>query len=413
KGDGDVMQEQQDTARGIVIVGAGQAGARAAEAARSAGYAGRITLIGAEAHLPYERPQLSKEMLLDVEAPLQMVRDAEGWAALNIDVVTGARIVSGDIRKSVVVAEDGRLFFYDKLLIATGTAARRLPALEAGPLPVLTLRTIEDALALRAHLRPGLRLAVVGGGVIGLEAAAAATKMGATVTVIEAAATLLSRALPPVVSDFLRARHEQAGVVFRLGQPPISATAEGVVLASGEVVPADLILVGIGVEPELDLARSLGLEIDSGIKVDGHGRTSVHNVFAAGDVVSQWCAWHGRAMRIETWANAQNQAAAAARSMVGELTAYQDAPWFWTNQYELNIQVVGNAVGGEVVVRGTPAGGRFSVANLVAGEVVGAVTVNMPKDMASLRRLVAARRSLAADELKDPGFDLRRAAAVR
>lgn len=407
------MQENQDAARGIVIVGAGQAGARAAEAARGAGYPGRITLIGAEDRLPYERPQLSKELLLDAEAPLQTIRDADGWASLNIDIVVGRAIVSGDARKSVVVADDGRLFFYDTLLIATGTVPRRLPALEAGPLPVLTLRTVEDTLAFRGHLRPGLRLAVVGGGVIGLEAAAAAAKTGAAVTVIEAASSLLSRALPPVVSDFLRARHEAAGVSFRLGQPPVSATAEGVVLASGEVVPADLILVGVGVEPALDLARSLGLEIDNGIKVDAYGRTSVPGIFAAGDVVSQWCSWHGRFMRVETWANAQNQAAAAARSMVGELTAYQDAPWFWTNQYDLNIQVVGNAVRGAEVVRGDPAGGRFSVVNLIAGEVVGAVTVNMPKDMASFRRLVAARRSLAADDLKDPGFDLRRAAAAR
>lgn len=407
----NLMQGNRNAVPGVVIVGAGQAGARAAEAMRGAGYGGRITLIGAESHLPYERPQLSKATLLDAEAPVATIRDREGWQALGVDLVLDTRIVSGDADRHLVTADDGRVFPYDKLLIATGTTPRRLKELETGVLPVLPLRSVEDALALRRHLAPGVRVAIVGGGVIGLEVAAAAVKAGATATVIEAAPSLLARALPPVVADFLKARHEQAGVVFRLGRAPVGLSASGVALADGETIPADVVVVGIGVEPELELARSLGADIDQGILVDDFGRTSVTDVFAAGDVASRPCPWNGRVLRIETWANAQNQAAAAARTMVGEPMAYRDPPWFWTDQYDLNIQVVGHATApGTVVVRGDPAAGRFSALTLAGGVVVGAVTVNAPKDMASLRRLVAASRHLTAQEAGDPGFDLRKAA---
>ncbi|PWR20959.1 NAD(P)/FAD-dependent oxidoreductase [Zavarzinia compransoris] len=404
------MQGIADKAPGIVIVGAGQAGARAAEAARGAGFSGRITLIGAEPHLPYERPQLSKATLIEDGAPIVSIRDGAGWAALGVEVVAGTRIAGGDAAGRTVTAEDGRVFPYDALLIATGTAPRRLPVLETGALPVLALRSVEDALALRRHLAPGARIAIVGGGVIGLEVAAAAAKAGAAATVIEAAPSLLARALPAPVAAFLKARHETAGVTFRLGRVPVGLSPEGVALADGEVVPADAVVVGIGVEPELELARSLGLAVDQGILVDDCGRTSVPGVFAAGDVASRACPWLGRVARTETWANAQNQAAAAARTMVGQDTAYGDPPWFWTDQYELNIQVVGNAAAGDIVLRGDPAAGRFTAIALAGGIVAGAVTVNTPKDMAALRRLVAGRRSLAADEAGDPGFDLRKAA---
>ncbi|WP_165837544.1 NAD(P)/FAD-dependent oxidoreductase [Zavarzinia aquatilis] len=405
------MQGNRNATPGVVIVGAGQAGARAAEAVRGAGYAGTITLIGAEAHMPYERPQLSKATLLEDGAPVIMIRDGEGWRALGVDVVPATRIVTGDAGRHVVVADDGREFPYDKLLIATGTTPRRLPAVEAGPLPVLPLRSIEDAQALRRHLAPGVRVAIVGGGVIGLEVAAAAVKAGATATVIEAAPGLLARALPPVVADFVKARHEREGVTFRLGRAPVGQSAAGVEIEGGETVPADVIVVGIGVEPELALARSLGAEIDQGILVDECGRTSVADVFAAGDVASRFCPWNGRVLRIETWANAQNQAAAAARTMVGEAMAYRDPPWFWSDQYDLNIQVVGHAAApGTTVLRGDPATGRFSALTLAGGTVIGAVTVNAPKDMASLRRLVAAGRPLSAQEAGDTAFDLRKAA---
>lgn len=405
------MTDSADRAAGIVIVGAGQAGARAAEALRTAAYGGPITLIGAESHLPYERPQLSKATLIETGAPVTMIRDAEGWRELGVRVVTDTRIADGDAARREIVAEDGRVFPYDRLLIATGTVPRPLMLEGDGALPLFPLRAIGDALALRRHLTPGQRLAIIGGGVIGLEVAAAAVGAGAVATVIEAAPGLLARALPAPVADFLKARHEKEGVTFRLGQVPVGLSAAGVVLAGAGVIPADAIVVGIGVEPELALARRLDLAIDQGILVDDCGRTSVPDIFAAGDVASRYCPWQGRVARTETWANAQNQAVAAARTMAGQETPCQDPPWFWTDQYDLNIQVVGNATGpGEIVLRGDPNNGRFTAIRLSDGIAAGAVTINTPKDMAALRRLVAGRRPLAAHEAGDPAFDLRKAA---
>lgn len=396
----------------FIIVGAGQAGARAAEALRAAGHQGGITLIGEEAHAPYERPQLSKETLLSPDGAVKLIRQAADWQALGVDLVTGTRIVSGDAADRVLQADDGRVFPYARLLLATGTRPRRLPAIDAGPVPVLTLRTIGDAMALRGHLRPGLRLVIIGGGVIGLEAAAAATAKGADVTLVEAAPGLLARAFPTLVADHLRRRHEAAGVSFHLGQAPVGMAGDAVRLADGTDLPADLVLVGIGVEPVPEPARALGVAGEDGVRVDAYGRTSVPGIFAAGDGTSHWCPWAGRFTRVETWANAQNQAVAAAWTMAGQPRAYEDPPWFWTNQYEQNIQVVGNPLRGVANVRGDVGSGRFSVISTLDGTVTGAVTVNMPKDMGSLRRLVAARARVAAADLENPGFDLRRALAA-
>lgn len=405
------MARSAGPTRDIVIVGAGQAGARAAEALRAAGHADGITLIGAERHLPYERPQLSKATLLEDGAPVTMIRDDAGWQSLGVKIVTGTTIVDGDPEMRLITSKDGRIFHYGQLLIATGTTPRRLTALEGRGIPVFTLRSVEDARGLRECLTPGARLAIIGGGVIGLEVAAAAAKAGAAVTVIEAAPALLARALPPAVAAFVRARHEAAGVAFHLGKVPVDLSDAGLHLSDGTVIAADAIVVGIGVEPEVGLARKLGIVIDQGIPVDDGGRTSVAGVFAAGDVVSRYCPWLGRVARTETWANAQNQAVATARTMAGQETAYRDPPWFWTDQYELNIQVVGNPVGGgETVLRGDPAAGRFTAIHMADGIVLGAATVNAPKDMAALRRLVAGQRHLAAQEAGDPAFDLRKAA---
>ncbi|RJF89384.1 pyridine nucleotide-disulfide oxidoreductase [Oleomonas cavernae] len=397
----------------IVIIGAGQAGARAAEALRAAGHAGAVTLIGAEAHPPYERPQLSKEMLLKTDAVPAFVRSAPDWATLGVDLVTGAEIADGDIERGHVAAKDGRVFGFDKLMFATGTVPRRLPALEAGPIPVHYLRTIDDACALRRGFVPGARIVAVGGGVIGLEAAAAAVAQGARATVIEAAPRLLARALPEVVAGFLRRRHEQAGVEFHFGQVPVGANAQGVVLADGRVVPADLIVVGVGVDPVVGLAERLGLAGGQGIKVDAHGRTELPHIFAAGDVALQWSRCHDRWTRIETWANAQNQAIAAARTMAGQDSPYGDPPWFWSDQYDVNLQVLGDAVADDLVLRGDVEAGRFTLIALRAGEVVGAVTVNAARDMAALRRIVAGRQRPARADLENPAFDLRRAAAPK
>lgn len=391
----------------VAIVGAGQAGARAAEALRAGGHLGQIFLIGEEPHAPYERPQLSKEILLDAAATPATIKDRVGWAALGVDLRTGSRVAGCDLNARTLELEEGGKFAFDRLVLATGVAPRMAGALEGSGVPVRTLRTIEDALLLRGVFRPGARIVLIGGGVIGLETAAAAAKVGCSVTVVEAATTLLSRALPPVVASFLQRRHEAEGVAFLFGVVGIAVEAGALVLSDGSRLPADCIVVGIGGEPRVSLAEQVGLDCAEGIRVDAYGRTDAPGVFAVGDVASQWNEQRGRWGRVETWANAQNQAIAVARSMVGQDVPYCDAPWFWTDQYDVNIQVAGELIGADLVVRGDIASGRFSVLGLQDGVLCGAITVNNRKDMAVLRKL-ATRRVNRAD-LENPSFDLRKA----
>ena len=396
----------------IVIAGAGQAGGRAAEALRAAGFAGAITMVGAEPHAPYERPQLSKQFLNAPAAEVAYLKGDGQWRDdLGVDLVTGAALTAGDAARRVVADGEGREYRYDRLLIATGTVARELPLLAAAGTKVHTLRSIEDAARLRPHLHARARVVVIGGGVIGLEAASAAAKLGCEVDVVEAAPHLLARAFPKIISDVVEARHRAAGVRFHFGATVKAATAAGVELDNGARLAADIILVGVGVDPAPGLAQALGLAADGGIAVDACGATAIEGISCAGDIALQWSPWHGRRMRIETWANAQNQAIATARNMVGEPRAYTDPPWFWTDQYDLNIQVVGDLAAADLVVRGAPEGGRFSVGALRDGELVGAVAVNAAKDMASFRRLVAAHAKLAPTDLASPNFDLRKAMA--
>ncbi len=397
----------------IVIAGAGQAGARAAEAMRGAAFAGTITLVGREPHLPYERPQLSKELLLGTRDEAEPIKSAAAWGELGIDLVLGKEVVDFDRIGRLARLSDGSALPCDRLLIATGTRPRRLPFLEGGPLPVHYLRTIEDSDAIRRALVAKARLAIIGGGVIGLEAAAAAAQAGCAVTVIEAAPSLLGRALPALASDFLKSRHQAHGVAFRLGVAPEGVDRDGLVLADGSRVAADAILVGIGVEPETALAERLGLATADGIEIDHYGGTTDQTIFAAGDVALQFSPWHGRRLRIETWANAQDQAIATARSMVGLKAPYDNPPWFWSDQYDINLQVVGDPLGPDPILRGDPAAGRFSLIVLRDGRINGAVVINAPRDMAMLRRLTASLAAVARSDLADPAFDLRRALAAK
>lgn len=393
----------------IVIVGAGQAGARAAEALRANGHVGAVTVLGAEAHLPYERPQLSKDILLgEGEVPIRFIRDAAAWAALGIDLVTGAAVAECDPQRRVVRLADGRVHSYDRLVLATGTVARRLPGCETGTAPVRYLRTIADARAIRQGLVRDARVVIVGGGVIGLEVAAAAVVAGCRVTIVEAAPTLLSRAFPTAASAFLLRRHRAAGVEFVLGAEPASADADAVVLGDGHRLAADMIVVGIGAQPSSELACAMGLDAVHGIRVDAFGQTDQEGVFAVGDVTQQWHPHVRRWARVETWANAQNQAIAAAKSLAGVPTAYADPPWFWTDQYADNLQIVGDMAAGDVVARGDVASDAFALIAIDDGIVRGALTVNRRADMAVFRRLAAGGVRLVTGNVEDPSFDLRK-----
>lgn len=396
----------------IVIVGAGQAGGCAAEALRKAGHCGPITLLGAEVHAPYERPPLSKTMLTDAEPHAPFMRAEGYWSELDVQLLTGKPAVACDIKMRRMVLQGGDEIPFDKLLFATGTTPRRLPLIERSGLPTFYVRTLEDSQALRSALKPNTRVALVGGGVIGLEVAASATRLGCQVTVIEALDRLLARALPEAVSNYLIGLHESHGVKFRLGVSVQSADVNGLVLSDGSRVDADVVVIGIGVAPCTELAKSIGAGSDEGIPVDAYGATAVADAFATGDVALQFSRWHGRKLRIESWANAQNQSISVASNMIGQKNEYTAVPWFWSDQYDLNLQIVGDGSGQKidnVIVVRSHGEGRFATFSLRDGVLVGATTVNSPKDMSALRKLVAASAQIAPDDLENPAFDLRRA----
>jgi p-cumate 2,3-dioxygenase ferredoxin reductase subunit len=393
----------------IVIAGAGQAGGRAAEALRARGFRGAITMLGEELHPPYERPQLSKDMLTAPDTPLAYIKQTGDWHELKVRLETAAAVVDCDGDRHTVSTADGRSFRYDRLLIATGTRPRRLAALADGDLDVQYLRNVEDALRFRRSIQRKSRIVIVGGGVIGLEAACAAAGQGCAVTVIESEPRLLARAFPAIVSDLVTARHRSHGVKFSFGTTVTGRSPEGVKLSNGAEIAADIVLVGIGVEPVTAVAERLRLPCSGGIAVDACGRTAAADVFCAGDAALQWSRCHGRAIRVETWANAQNQAIAVATNMIGDAREYHDPPWFWTDQYDLNIQVAGDMREADHVLRGAPASGKFSVVAMRGAELVGALSVNAAKEMAVLRRLIAAGRRPARADLESPAYDLRAA----
>jgi p-cumate 2,3-dioxygenase ferredoxin reductase subunit len=395
----------------VVIVGAGQAGARAAEALRAAGHRGSITLVGEEGHLPYERPQLSKSILIDTEPNPVFIRTAKAWTDLDVALSTSSRVVAADISRRQVGLADGRELPFDQLLLATGTRARRLPELENTALPVRYLRCMNDALALRRALEPGKTVVLIGGGVIGLEVAAAAVARGCKVVVLERANTLLPQIGSPALSRYAHQLHASKGVDIVCAASIKQVTSGGIELHDGRSFPADMILVGVGVEPSADIAHQLGLPLDQGVKVTQAGATAVDGVYAAGDVAEQWSRCHDRWMRVENWANAQNQAIATAKNMAGAQTIYDAPPWFWSDQYDANIQIVGHPGGGEEIVRGDVGQGRFTTISVRGGEVIGGITVNSARDMAVLRRLVASRKPVRNIDLENPAFELKRSLA--
>jgi NADPH-dependent 2,4-dienoyl-CoA reductase/sulfur reductase-like enzyme len=270
---------------------------------------------------------------------------------------------------------------------------------------------MNDAVALRQALEPGKSVVLVGGGVIGLEVAAAAVARGCKITILERANALLPQIGSPALSRYAHQLHGAKGVDIVCAASIKQATTDGIELHDGRFFPADLILVGVGVEPSADIAHQLGLQVDHGIKVTQTGATAIDGVYAAGDVAEQWSRCHDRWMRIENWANAQNQAIATAKNMAGTETLYDAPPWFWSDQYDANLQIVGHPGGGEEIVRGDVGQGRFTTISVRDGEVVGGITVNSARDMAVLRRLVASRKSVRNIDLENPAFELKRSLA--
>ncbi|KRP48279.1 NADPH-dependent 2,4-dienoyl-CoA reductase, sulfur reductase [Pseudomonas libanensis] len=321
----------------LIIVGAGHAGGRAALTLREEGYTGRLILVGDEAHLPYERPPLSKGVLQgSTDLAGCSLCDSARLAVLGIEHIAGNPVSRLDPQQHRLQLADGQWLTYTGLLLATGGWARRLPEAQA---PVFYLRTHDEAVALRDRLRPGSRLVVVGGGFIGLEVAATARGLGCEVTLLEAGPRLASRVLPAPISAALLALHREQGVDVRLNAALECIHADAVQLVDGQRLPCDLVVAGIGMQPNIELAAAAGLEVGQGIRVDAQLRTSASDIYAAGDVCEFRLA--GIYQRQETWRNAEAQGRHAALNLLGRALPFETLPGFWSDQYDWGLQTVG------------------------------------------------------------------------
>ena len=399
----------------MMIIGAGEAGAAAAIALRDGGYVHDIILAGAEQHAPYERPPLSKQVLThegDVSPPYISV--VAKFAELNIIHVQQA-VAEINPAAKMTRCVTGRELTYSKLLIATGANPRKLTL--PGAEHVVYLRTFSDALHLRAAFRPGRQVIVIGGGFIGLECAASARQRGSNVTVVEAAPRILMRGVPPEIAAFIEARHRAEGVGFRIGTGLERIEAEDkkkiLILQDGTRLEADIILAGIGATPEVALAAAAGLTLDNGICVNAELQTSNPDIYAAGDCCSfPHPLYDNRRMRLEAWRNAQDQGRFVAANMLGGHDIYGAVPWFWSDQYDMHLQVAGMGDGAAQTLSrdmGDDARLMFHMATdgrLLAASGVGPIG-KIAKDIRLAEMLIAKRAAPDASKLVDPNFKLK------
>jgi NADPH-dependent 2,4-dienoyl-CoA reductase/sulfur reductase-like enzyme len=397
---------------GIVVVGAGIAGISAVEHLRAQGYDGRLTVIGAEDELPYDRPPLSKELLLGQRGPDDIrLRPAAWYDDNDVRLRLGVPVRALVPGAAGVTLADGGVERADLVLLATGGRPRTLAVPGAGHPAVTVLRTLPDGLALRDRIRPGIRLGVVGAGLVGAEVTASATALGAEVTLIDPFARPLERAVGPDIAEALHARHRRHGV--RLVEDAVAAVedrGEGVRLRLGhraDPVDCDLVVVGVGIERDLSLATGAGLATDGGILVDAGQRTSHPQVFAAGDV-ARTVGPTGPLPPVEHWDAALREGRAAAAAMLGRPAPPARAPWFWSDRYGLHLEVVGELQGAEVtVVRGALDSDAFTVLAVRAGRCVGAASVNRAAEIRAVRRLIERGVPVDLDRLRDESVDLR------
>jgi 3-phenylpropionate/trans-cinnamate dioxygenase ferredoxin reductase subunit len=407
--------------RGTLVIGASQAGLQIATSLRELGDRGPITLLGDEAAAPYQRPPLSKDFLAgDADASTLGFRKPEFYAEAGITLMCGERVTSvtldpdGMAGSGVAETAGGRALKFDRLALAVGGHARRLEVAGSDLAGICYLRTIEDAVALRSQLRGAARVVVVGGGFIGLEAAAVARKAGKQVTVVEAAERLLARAVAPAMSDFYHRAHTRRGtrVVLSTGVSAFEGTqgrVTGVRLADGSLLEADVVVVGVGLVAHTELAEQLGLKCDGGIVVDSFARTTEPFVVAAGDctVLPHPLTGVDR-VRLESVQNAVAQGRAAAATLMGRLEETRSVPWFWSDQDDLKLQIAGLNVGyDDYVVRGEPDDEQFSVLYYGQGRLLAVDAVNRPIDYMTVRKALTAGATIERTRAGDPGIPLK------
>jgi len=397
----------------IVIVGGGHAGAQAVDSLRRDGFAGRLVLVAAEPLLPYQRPPLSKNFLAgEFDADRLPIRHAQYYETAHCEVLLGNPAVAIDTAGHRLALADGTTLEYGKLVLAIGGHARPLPVPGADLAGVHVLRTLADVNAIRARIAPGIRAAIVGAGYIGLECAATLRKLGVEVTVIEMMERVMSRVVAPEMSRFYLKEHVAHGVAVligrRVGAFIGSGKLEAVECTDGTRVPAQLAIVGIGLVPDTALAADAGLICEDGITVDEHCRTSDPDIYAIGDCCNHPSARYGRRIRLESVDNAFEQARTAAANICGKPTVHDKVPWFWSDQYELKLQIVGLSQHYDsVVLRGDPDSRAFSCCYLRDGELIALDAVNHARDFMAARKLIAERARPDMIRLADPAVALR------
>jgi 3-phenylpropionate/trans-cinnamate dioxygenase ferredoxin reductase subunit len=393
----------------VAIVGAGHGGAQAAIMLRQLKFEGSVALIGDEPEPPYERPPLSKEYLSGEKAfERTLIRPASFWPERDVDLLLGRRVTAVDPAGHRLTFADGEQLGYGKLIWATGGAPRRLSCAGHDLKGLHTVRTKADVDAMLGELEGTARVVVIGGGYIGLEAAAVLSKFGKQVVLLEALDRVLARVAGEQLSRFYEAEHRAHGVDVRLGEMVDCIEGEDgrvthVRLATGERIPADMVVVGIGIVPAVEPLLAAGAAGGNGVDVDAHCRTSLDDVYAIGD-----CAAHangfaeGARIRLESVQNANGQAATAVKAMLGDAQPYRETPWFWSNQFDLKLQTVGLSTGFDAtVLRGDPATRSFSVVYLRQGKVVALDCVNLAKDYVQGRKLVETGAVVAPEALAD------------
>lgn len=404
--------------KSIVLIGGGLASLAAIETLRAEGYEGAIRLVSDEAEIPYDRPPLSKGYLSG-ETPLAgiLLHDETWYENMRVDLELGRRVEAIDPSVRQVRIEGGQALGYDCLLIGTGARARQLPASVVAPdVPVHYIRTRSDSDRLRESVKTGARVVLIGGGVIGMEAAATLVQLGCDVTVLEAGERIMARFFPPVLSEMLADAHAARGVKLRTSVVIEAVSRRGdesvIKLGSSDTLAADIVIVGIGSAPNVELAVDAGFELrHHGIMVDAGAQTAADGVYAAGDVATfqlpdgQWSRW-------ENWTHARLHGAHAARHMLGKGQNYAELPWVWSDQYDLNLQVLGSPASSDPpTIRGSLEEGRVTAFHFDDGRLVGATMINDARNKSSIRKLLEKGSAVSSAQLADPTVDLKKLAA--
>ena len=397
----------------VIIIGGGQAGAQAAISLRTGGFDGSIDLIARENWLPYQRPPLSKAVLQgDMEPERTEVRSQDFYTGKEISIHTGRTVTGIDRQQQLVHGETGETWAYDWLVLATGGRLRQLKIPGSDLAGVHYLRGLDESLAIGRELTEGRRVTVVGAGYIGLEVAASAVKLGCKVQVAETLPGVLSRGAVPQVARYIQKKHEEQGVQFRLGRMAVRFLGDkqlsGVELDDGTVLDSDLAVVGIGILPEQELAEQCGLEVNDGVVVDEFGRTSDPHILAAGDNTRHLNRFLGSRSRMESVQNAVSQGKIVAATILGQELPYDEPPWFWSDQYDVKLQMVGIPDDSdELVTRGDPESGSFAVFSIRDGVLTGVQCINDAKCYVMGKKLIGQRVSVSRQLLENPETDLK------